>query len=63
MSFILVPQADRRQTPDRRRFLRGGRRASDVATCEQPLAADDTAAIWTVTGNDQRPPAEKQYFH
>jgi hypothetical protein len=63
MSFILVPQADRRQTLDRRRFHRGGRRASDVGTCEQPLAANDTAAIWTVSGNDQLPSAEKQYLH
>jgi hypothetical protein len=63
MSFILVPQTDRRQTVDRRRFHRSGRRASDAAAYEQPLSADAGAAVWNISENDQPSSREKHYLH
>jgi hypothetical protein len=44
--FLLVPQPDRRQTPDRRQVRRGGRRASDRArsAVSFALAADEELA-------------------
>jgi len=62
MSFILVPQADRRQRSDRRRFYRGGRRATDQPAREQ-LSGEDATGVWTVTGNEARATTEKQYFN
>lgn len=44
--FLLVPQPDRRQTPDRRHDRRGGRRASDCAgfAVSSAIAADEELA-------------------
>ena len=41
----LVPQRDRRQQPDRRQILRGGRRAVDVALSD-PWSESADAVLW-----------------
>lgn len=53
MSFILVPQPDRRQIPDRRSFWRGSRRACDMVASRQTLAPRDHAIAWTAVQRDQ----------
>ena len=64
ISFILVPQTDRRQQADRRCFWRGSRRASDVAATQATLAPHDPAVIWTGAQiDDSRGSLEKTYLH
>jgi hypothetical protein len=50
-SFILVPQTDRRQRPDRRTLWRGSRRASDIMVHGEPLSGG-TRVLWTVPSNE-----------
>ena len=57
-AFTLVPQADRRQQPERRMFWRGGRRASDMVAIAQHLASSDL--LWTASQHDRRATAKPQ---
>lgn len=60
--FTLVPQRDRRQTTDRRRVWRGGRRASDVNTADV-LGGSDTYMLTPGPACDLNATAAKLILH
>jgi hypothetical protein len=52
LPFVLVPQRDRRQLPDRRAHWRGSRRAYDMAGNGKTVAGHESSIAWTVAQQD-----------
>jgi hypothetical protein len=60
VTFILVPQPDRRQPATRRTFWRGGRRASDMVAVAKDGVAKEL--LWTAAQDDRLADA-KPHLH
>ena len=63
--FTLVPQADRREQPDRRSFWRGGRRVLDVVSHDVVAAAasNDAPSPWNAAKDELVARTEKLAIH
>jgi hypothetical protein len=62
LPFVLVPQRDRRQLPDRRAYWRGSRRAYDMAGDGKTVAQHGSAFAWAAAQHDPSPStADKLY--
>jgi len=59
--FILMPQRDRRQLPDRRAMGRGGRRADDRASVNAP--AHESSLLWAARLEETASRVEKRILH
>jgi hypothetical protein len=60
--FILMPQRDRRQLPDRRALGRGGRRAADHASGDA-LRAHESSLLWAAPLEETASRIEKRILH
>jgi hypothetical protein len=62
LPFVLVPQSDRRQLPDRRAYWRGSRRAYDMAGNGKTVAQLESTFAWAAAQHDPSPStADKLY--
>jgi hypothetical protein len=61
--FMLVPQPDRRQQPDRRAVWRGSRRAVDHLPASALSTAATDAVLWTTPSAQAGHTVEKRLLH